>query len=323
MITSSPLLLVVGLVFASVLLAIGFWTGRLMASRAKVDDAMMSDDERQRMVSLLQSLMRWTSEYSGNVSSYQSQIGAINDVMQQDLMSSGADPSRVGDSERDAGDARLVTLIGQIMSANEGLQSRLEAAERQLAEQTAQIESYLTEARTDGLTGLFNRRAFDQKLDELFAIYRDGGSAFSLVLVDIDKFKMINDNYGHPVGDVVLQQVASKLETVKDVLIVARFGGEEFAILTDTPIRMAAQHMNEFRKRLSAEPIVAGGDRLNVTISVGLARCGDDLIIGPIVRRADEALYAAKNRGRDRVYFNDGSGPQLVGAPEVSRVTDR
>ena len=153
----------------------------------------------------------------------------------------------------------------------------------------------------------------------MFAIYRAGGSSFVLILVDIDHFKMINDTYGHPIGDVVLQRIAAMLGSgLSDAKIVARFGGEEFAILTNTPIRVAADRMNKLRKRISEEAIQAGRETIKVSMSVGLSEPGEELVIGPIVRRADEALYCAKNRGRDRVYFNDGSGPQLVGAPEIA-----
>ena len=104
-------------------------------------------------------------------------------------------------------------LLQQIMQSNEQLQSRLDAAERQLEKQTQQIECYLTEARTDGLTGLFNRRAFDQRLEEMFVAYRDGGRSFVVVLIDIDQFKLINDKHGHQAGDEVLQQLARILRT--------------------------------------------------------------------------------------------------------------
>jgi diguanylate cyclase len=201
------------------------------------------------------------------------------------------------------------------------LQTRLDAAEQQLEKQTRQIASYLIEARTDGLTGLFNRRALDQRLEEMFIAYRNGGRSFVVALVDIDKFKSINDNHGHQAGDQVLKQLASVLRTRLDgAIIVARFGGEEFAAILDGPLTVAAETMNEVRKRIADYPMQAGATTLEVTISVGLAEPRDDIIVAPVLRRADEALYAAKNMGRNRVYFHDGRAPALVGAPEVLKM---
>jgi diguanylate cyclase len=200
------------------------------------------------------------------------------------------------------------------------LKERLDAAERQLEKQTQQIQCYLTEARTDALTGLFNRRAFDQRLEEMFISYRNGGRSFVVVLIDIDKFKSINDNHGHQAGDEVLQQLAAFLRTQLDrSIIVARFGGEEFAVIMDGPLRFASDRMNEVRKSLEHELIDTEEKQLQITISVGTAEPREDLVVGPILRRADEALYAAKNMGRNRVYYHDGRTPSLVGAPELAR----
>ena len=316
-------LLAAGLTLASTLLAIGFFFGRRKRSTVSRDNSIASpivdEDDRQRMVGLLQSLARWTQEYSGNVSVYQTNLKQISQDVRQKMAAVEQDRS-ISSSSETVGDARMMNIIGEIMNTNEQLQERLDAAEQQLEEQTSQIESYLTEARTDGLTGLFNRRAFDKKLDEMFAAYRGGGGSFVLILIDIDHFKTINDTHGHPVGDVVLQQIASLLGTgLNESSIVARFGGEEFAILTELPIRIAAKQINSFRKRVASEPFVVGQQAIDVSMSIGLSEPRDELVIGPIVRRSDAALYCAKNRGRDRVYFDDGSGPQLFGAPEVAR----
>lgn len=320
----NPSLIAAGFFFAAVLIAIGFFVGRRRGKVAAYvpQGPIIQDDERQRMLGLLEGLSRWTNEYSGNVSNYQSELGEISDAMRislQQSRSGAARNAKAGENQQ-VSDARMVTMINQIMSTNTELQSRLEAAEQQLEQQTEQIQSYLTEARTDGLTGLFNRRALDKKLDELFLAYRSGGKSFTLILMDIDHFKMINDTHGHPVGDVVLQQISKRIgHGMHDAEIVARFGGEEFAILTQLPIRAAAEKINQLRDRIANDPVSAGSLELQVTLSVGLSTPLDDLVIGPIVRRADEALYSAKNMGRNRVYFNDGNGAQLINAPEVIR----
>lgn len=329
-------LLAAGVVLAGALMALGYFFGRcgwglrfFRVGGANFRDGdpnippVVDEEDRQRLVELLQSLARWTNEYSGNVSDYQTNLKEMSLGVRQNIATAQNERRGVGSSKAEAAtasDSRMFNMISQIMATNDELQARLDAAETQLAEQTNQIESYLTEARTDGLTGLFNRRAFDKKLDEMFAAYRGGAGSFVLILVDIDHFKTINDTHGHPVGDLVLQRIASLLSSgLSDAKIVARFGGEEFAILTETPIRSAAEQINKLRARIASEPIKAGQTEVNVSMSVGLSEPRDELVVGPIVRRTDAALYCAKNRGRDRVYFDDGSGPHLCGAPEVSR----
>lgn len=311
MLQGNNIVLLIGVALGVTLLLLGVWLGR----RSNLADAAASDadlglgpQDRERVLHLLQELGAWTSEYSGNVSDYHQMLGRLSEEVRS---SSGITGSS---------DSRVVPLLQQIMQSNEHLQTRLDAAERQLEKQTQQIQSYLTEARTDGLTGLSNRRAFDQQLEELFAGYRNGGKSFVVVLIDIDRFKSINDNHGHQAGDQVLQQVAGLLRSkLDDVIMVARFGGEEFAVITDGPLRMVGQTMNELRKLVAKHEVQAGTSSLNVTVSVGLSEPRDDVVVAPLLRRADESLYAAKNMGRNRVYYHDGRGPTLVGAPEVVR----
>ncbi len=304
--TFDPTSLAVGIVAASIVLAVGAVIGfRLGRRRTTGDDNVISDEDRQRLMVLLQELGSWTNEYSGNVSDYQVQLSRLSETIESTGSSS-------------ASEVRVVGLLKQIMDSNSHLQTRLDAAEQQLEKQTRQIASYLTEARTDGLTGLFNRRALDQRMEEMFAAYRGGGRSFVVALIDIDKFKSINDNHGHQAGDQVLKQLASVLRTRLDgAIIVARFGGEEFAAILDGPLAIASQTMNELRRQVADYPMQAGTTQLEVTISVGLSEPRQDVIVAPVLRRADEALYAAKNMGRNRVYFHDGRAPALVGAPEV------
>lgn len=160
-------------------------------------------------------------------------------------------------------------------------------------------------ATTDGLTGLLNHRTFMEKLDEEFRrLARDPGQIFSLLLLDIDHFKAVNDTYGHPVGDVVLKGVASIIrEMVRSVDFVARYGGEEFAVGMVGAKEGDARTMGErIRKAVENATISAGRHRLKVTLSIGVAQYSiecpkrEDL-----VARTDEALYEAKRTGRNRV----------------------
>ena len=302
--------LMFGITIAVLLLVVGILLGLRLARRRRNDQASgsaLKEGDGERVLQLLQDLGAWTSEYSGNVSEYSSQLGELSHAVAKNAGQSQAEN-------------RVMMLLSQIMDANGSLQKRLDAAERTLEKQTRQIESYLTEARTDGLTGLSNRRAFDQKLEEMFKAFRNGGRSFVVVLFDIDKFKSINDNYGHQAGDQVLQQLARTLGTeLQDALIVARFGGEEFAAILDGPLRTTAEKLNTVRKSIAARRLDAGDTPLEVTVSVGVSEPRADIAVGPVLRRADEALYAAKNIGRNRVYYHDGKTPVLVGAPEIAR----
>jgi diguanylate cyclase len=307
MLPANSVALIVGITIAVLLLAVGIALGLRFARRRTEPEAAMRHGDQERMLQLLHELGSWTSQYSGSVSDYQAKLGQLSAEVR-----AKANPAQ---SEH-----RVVVLLQQIMHSNEQLQDRLDAAERQLEKQTQQIESYLTEARTDGLTGLFNRRAFDQRLEEMFMAFRGGGRSFVVALVDIDRFKLINDTHGHQAGDQVLRQLASLLRTqLNRAVIVARFGGEEFAAILDGPLRVAAERMNELRRLVEREPMDGDQTGLRITISVGLSEPRDDLVVGPLLRRADESLYAAKNMGRNRVYYHDGRGPALVGAPEVAR----
>ena len=297
--------------FGVLLLVGGFLLGvKLGRKRSEASGEILSENDREHMLQLLQQLGSWTHEYSGNVSDYQAELGKLNAAFE-----SNNRQASVGQS-----DSQVMLLLEQIMQSNEALQSRLEVAERQLDKQTQQIECYLTEARTDGLTGLYNRRAFDKRLDEVFVAYKNGGPSFVLVLVDIDKFKSINDNHGHQAGDQVLKQLAAALRSqLSDAIIVARFGGEEFAAIMKGPLQIAAKRMDEVRRVIAKERMDAGDSALQVSISVGVSEPRQDVVASPIVRRADEALYTAKNIGRNRVYYHDGKAPILVGAAEIAK----
>jgi diguanylate cyclase len=311
MMVIANLALIGSIAFGFLLLGGGYFLGiKIGRKRSQASGEILSENDREHMLQLLQQLGSWAHEYSGNVSDYQVELGKLSDAFKSNSNRAGVTAS----------DNQVMMLLGQIMQSNEALQSRLEVAERQLDKQTQQIECYLTEARTDGLTGLYNRRAFDKRLDEVFTAYKKGGRSFVLVLVDIDKFKTINDNYGHQAGDQVLQQLAAAMRSqLSGAKMVARFGGEEFAAIMDGPLRIAAKQMDEFRRVIEKERMDAGDTALQVTISVGVSEPREDLVASPIVRRADEALYAAKNIGRNRVYYHDGTAPSLVGAAEIAK----
>ncbi len=301
--------------FAALLLAIGYWAGRGFSIRRtshpadRGPEAIVStlvEDDRQRIAELLQNLAAWTSAYTGSVGQFDREVSDLSRMV------------RPGGSSVTMTTDRLVLAIDRIIASNAQLTRDLDRAEQMLADQTRQIETYLSEARTDPLTGLANRRALDHELDHRFARFRGGGRGFTLILIDIDHFKRVNDTHGHPAGDEVLRQLAGRLSSTFSGALVARFGGEEFAVLTEEPIGVAADRVDSLRRAVADWAVVFEGQEIAVTLSAGVSAPGDETRVGPLVRRADQALYAAKRVGRNRVYVDPGTGPHLLGSPETA-----
>ncbi|MCU7944367.1 MAG: diguanylate cyclase [Candidatus Thiodiazotropha sp. (ex Cardiolucina cf. quadrata)] len=171
-------------------------------------------------------------------------------------------------------------------------------------EQSAEVNRRI--AREDPLTGLANRRALFEAMDRLFAVAENAGQPMSLMIIDVDHFKQVNDRFGHQVGDAVLQHVA---ETIKQRLrnndIVGRIGGEEFlAVLPDTPATGAKLVAEALRQTLAAKPAVIDDQEIAVTMSIGLY--SSECLVSTqtpdaMIATADEALYRAKTSGRNRI----------------------
>ncbi len=164
----------------------------------------------------------------------------------------------------------------------------------------ARIEKMAT---TDGLTGLFNHRIFQEKLAGEFNRLKRFPEPVSLVLADIDHFKKVNDTYGHPVGDLVLKGVAQVIrETIRDIDIPARYGGEEFAVILPGTTSEGARNIAErLRQKVKGNPFSSNGRRIDVSISIGIATAPSDAKSKEaLIEKADKALYHAKHNGRDR-----------------------
>ncbi len=167
-------------------------------------------------------------------------------------------------------------------------------------------------AMVDGLTSLFVRRYFDARLDEEVKRADRFGTTFSVVMMDIDDFKALNDTYGHPLGDRALRDIAGAVRAqMRGVDTAARYGGEEIAmILPRTEMLDAYNQAERIRSDIEALQLEHDGEMLSVTASFGIASYPDSGAGSPVdlVRRADRALYRAKKTGKNRVelYWNDG-----------------
>ncbi len=290
------LYLMTGVLFGTTLLAIGiaigFWIGSKTKTSGVEPATQGATTDAQHFLQLVRSFATWTNEVATEVSQYQSRLHSLAEQAHE---------------KTQAGDASgLRPILDEIVSVNAQLQCRLEVAEQKLEHQTRQLEEYLTEARTDGLTGLANRRAFDQKLNELFAQSQRTGQHLCLALIDIDHFKKINDTYGHAAGDVVLKKIASILfEHTDECLQVARYGGEEFALLFAQDKQSVAAVMERIRLQVAAKPITGEGHSIPVTLSCGIAQWSREARIGDLFRATDTALYSAKHQGRNRTVVHD------------------
>jgi diguanylate cyclase len=231
------------------------------------------------------------------------------------------------DREASGTNAAVLSAMDKILAANNELQKRLEVAEKQLAAQAAEIKAHESEARTDSLTKLANRRAFDDELKRRLSEFERKGTPVTLILIDIDFFKKFNDTHGHQVGDEVLRVVAKTLHAqARDMDLPCRYGGEEFAaILPATDAAGACVVAERIRKAVEDSVTTCDGKSLKVTCSLGLSqsRSGDDS--AKIIRRADEALYKSKEAGRNCGHWTEGESfypiskpPEKSAVPPVS-----
>jgi two-component system cell cycle response regulator len=161
-------------------------------------------------------------------------------------------------------------------------------------------------ALTDPLTGLYNRRYMETHVGTLVERSAARGKALSVLILDIDYFKSINDNFGHDTGDDVLREFAERLKaSIRGIDLACRFGGEEFVVvMPDTDLGVATLVAERIRRRIAGEPfpIEKGARGIEVTISIGIAaRMGPQDNASHMLKRADEALYRAKRDGRNRV----------------------
>ena len=166
-------------------------------------------------------------------------------------------------------------------------------------------------AVTDPLTGLNNRRYMMSRLDSLFEACRDGGEPVSLMMLDIDHFKRVNDTWGHPQGDEVLREAAVRLAAcVRAIDLPCRYGGEEFVVVMPaTRLSDAARVAERIRGAISSEAFLAGDQEIPVSVSVGVSSSeGGADRPESLLRRADEALYEAKSAGRNQVVLRSPRG---------------
>jgi diguanylate cyclase (GGDEF)-like protein len=193
-----------------------------------------------------------------------------------------------------------------LKKANEALVELTLRSQQQASTLEQQNQQLIKQATTDGLTGLSNRLAFDQFLAEHFRNAIANNKPVSLLLLDVDRFKSINDTYGHQTGDAVLKYLGKLLRTVARAQdLAARYGGEEMALVLPGTTRATAAAIAEtLRRVIAARPVACENVSLNVTASIGVASSEPPHLFkeqAQLIKAADLAVYAAKHGGRNCV----------------------
>ena len=216
-------------------------------------------------------------------------------------------------------------MIQEVLSETRSMQDHTKQLEEALDESTkelAAISDHLVAARqqalTDGLTGIANRRCFDERLEELTSEATREGDSLCLLIGDIDHFKAFNDTHGHRVGDQVLKQVALTLtQCIKGRDVAARYGGEEFAvILPQTDLSGAQKVSEQIRQSIQKKKIKmkSSGQTLGaITMSIGASQYVPGESQSTLIERTDQGLYRAKREGRNRTVI-EPAGPEQSAA---------
>ena len=224
--------------------------------------------------------------------------------------------ANLGQENEGAAWQQLCDEAERILRPTMKLSNEIAQAYDEIRQQTHLLMTF-TEVRTDPLTGVSNRRALDETMNNLFAMRSRYETSFSIVIFDIDNFKQVNDRLGHLHGDGILREVAHHLDDcVRETDLVARFGGEEFVlVLPQTDLTGACILADRVRSLVQ--------EKMKVTISGGVGLVLDGDTPGSLLARADSALYSAKAAGRNKVYRHDGqkiepvTGTKLADWPDT------
>lgn len=275
---------------------VGYFLAGLRKARRTQPEATNDDDDRKSgndVELMVSSLYELTSHVDLQVGQHTDRVSEITNTLEP--------PNDVGST--------VIAVAGKMLvSANKKLQQDLVEAKQEIQRQRDAMAACMMESQTDALTSIANRRGLDHELIRAFAIRRRTGMTFSMLFIDIDHFKRVNDKYGHMVGDQLLKSFSRRLiSTFRESDFVARFGGEEFvAILPQTTLEEACKAAERIRSIISSTTHSIGDLEICVTTSIGIKEVQVGETEAELIQRADKALYAAKNGGRDCSYYHDG-----------------
>lgn len=285
-IDSTPFVIVAAVVVGATLVSAGVFVGVWITRR----EQQSVSHENSDLLSLMSQLSHLTNSFSGDFSLHQKTLMDVSHEME-----------RLGD---ESGSEHVKKMIDRMNAANQQLNQRLLDVQRELDSKAQEVNFLISESRTDALTSLPNRRAFNEEMGRRISEVQRYGGDVSFVILDVDHFKSFNDTYGHVVGDEVLQQVADVIRmTVRESDFPARMGGEEFGvIMTSTKLREAALGAERIRKAVEQAKLKVDDQQLSITVSLGVTELNRDEPTDQVVDRADKALYAAKEAGRNQVW---------------------
>ncbi len=252
---------------------------------------------QQDLQKLVARLFEKINDTGKRTQNFSSTLEQYNDILQAD-----PDINTVTDLI-----TNLIDATDSALESNQVMESMLASMSEEVDTLRGNLQTLNTEAFTDKLTTIPNRRAFDQRIDELFDSYHDDGQIFCLLMIDIDNFKLFNDTHGHAIGDRVLKYVAGVMKgDIKGNDMLARYGGEEFAVLLpSTNYGGAISVGNSLLEKVSSIKLVDSNDQEKslgqITVSIGVAVVTSHDNADSIAERADKALYLAKEKGRNKV----------------------
>lgn len=288
----SPTIFAWSLLTVVVGIAVGFVMGRTYTLQ---NEPKRLRADRERTLKFLTNLLESAKQFNSDVGSHNRELNSVRQSV-TDMHYDGIESVQ----------QVLIEQISMVVQSNKKMESDLVMTQYQLEAQAQEIDRTRKEARTDQLSGLENRKAFDEALNYLISRYRSKGISFGLLLCDVDHFKRINDTFGHQAGDELVKRIGQTLkECVRPEDHVARYGGDEFAVLLDkvtTDVaRDVAARMRGKVERTNFTTDTGNGE-LAVTLSMGLAVVNREDTTESLLKRADQALYRSKERGRNQLH---------------------
>ncbi|QDU25912.1 Response regulator PleD [Anatilimnocola aggregata] len=263
------------------------------APMTSVDSEQDAESNRQAAKQLLTQVHALTTKVSSQVGEHNLRVQAINDQL----------------NSGEALDLDTInSAVNRLVEANAWMQQQLDSAESKLESQARLIESHVNEARTDALTCIANRRAFDEEMQRCLDLLRIERVPSCVMMIDVDFFKKFNDTHGHKAGDEVLRHVARALKQAAGGSgLVCRYGGEEFAvIMSGLHAKDALPIAERCRAAIGTESIAYEGKTLHVNASAGLSEFTSRDTMETVLERSDEALYASKRGGRNCGHWHNG-----------------